>query len=88
MNYKMPERRINPPTKYATIPHCPQCGSDEIGVIEDAMIYSSVLSWDDGKPDELEIQETLYTRYHDPKYYCPYCGDEFNTPDMRKVEVI
>ena len=88
INDGLPERRISPRPKYASIPHCPHCGSDEIGVIEECLVFSSVMSWDDGEPDELNEEDREYTGYHDPKFYCLYCGEDFKTPDMRRVEVI
>jgi hypothetical protein len=80
-------RSASPPAKYAEVAHCPECGCDEIGEILIEKTYNRVTAWYDKLPEQYDLEDSEVVDYADPRYYCCYCGDEFNTPDWRWEEV-
>jgi hypothetical protein len=80
---KIPARRASPPVRWVKVPVCPECGEAEIGVIYLENSYCRVLSWWDAEkasPDETEEEDKNIIETKG--YYCCYCGEEFESPEI------
>ena len=82
--YDVPERDPNPPDRWVDVPHCPECDYDTIGIAVTTISFREIIRWEDRVPVEDEEQDRDDIGYHDPKYYCPGCGAEFDQPIWRE----
>lgn len=85
MMERIPEPRISPSPEPIFVATCPECGCDEIGLVEYQIVYKRVESWRDGEPKRTSEEDRRFDHYASPKYYCCYCGARFN--QVRWVEL-
>jgi len=79
-------RLDHPPVRCYTIALCPECGDEEIGQVVIRSHFERIDSWRDERPWDTSEEDVEFMDFGTPRYYCCYCGHEFEQPYFVEVE--